>query len=144
MWKKFYMIMLALTVAFSLSFVSITSVADAAKGRSSFKVPTNSQNSGTTPSQSSNVQKAEPTNPAKTPNATTNPNAAAKPGFFSGGLMKGLLIGGLAGMLFGGLLGDLGMLGSILGLLVNLLAIGLIIALVIKVVQYFRNKPRFD
>lgn len=142
MWKKLSALMLALTVAFSLSVVGITGVADAAKVRS-FKAPAGSQNSGKTPAQS-NVKQAEPTNTAKTPNAASNPNTAVKPGFFSGGLMKGLLIGGLAGMLFGGLLGNLGVLGSILGLLVNLLAIGLVIALVIKIVQYFRNKPRFD
>lgn len=143
MWKKLAVIMMALTFVFSLSIVSITGTADAARGRS-FKAPAGSQNFGSTPTQSSNVKKAEPTNASKTQNATSNPNTAAKSGFFSGGLMKGLLIGGLAGMLFGGLLGDLGILGSILGLLVNLLAIGLIVALVIKIVQYFRNKPKFN
>ncbi|MDD3655139.1 MAG: hypothetical protein PHO01_13350 [Desulfotomaculaceae bacterium] len=143
MWQKLSVMMLALTVVFSLSVVSITGVADAAKARS-FKAPASSQNSGTTPAPSSNVKQAEPTNAAKTPNAASNMNTAAKSGFFKGGLMKGLLIGGLAGMLFGSLLGDLGILGSILGLLVNLLAIGLVVALVIKIVRYFRNKPRFD
>ncbi|KAF1085129.1 hypothetical protein SPSYN_01265 [Sporotomaculum syntrophicum] len=143
MWKKLSMIMLALTVAFSFSIVSITSVADAAKGRS-FKAPASSQNSNTPPAQSNNLKQTEPTNASKATNTTSKPNTVAKPGFFNGGLMKGLLIGGLAGMLLGGLLGDLGILGSILGLLINLLAIGLVIALVVKIVHYFRNKPRYD
>jgi len=142
MWKKLSMVMLALTIAFSFSVVSIVGVADA-KSRS-FKAPSKSFNSSTTPDQNSSVNKADPSTVTKTPNATKNPTTAAKPGFFSGGLMKGLLIGGLAGMLFGGLLGNMGVLGSILGLLINLLAIVVLIAFVIKIVQYFRNKPRFD
>ncbi|MCR8631949.1 MULTISPECIES: hypothetical protein [Paenibacillus] len=139
MWKKLSMVMLALTIAFSFSAVGVV---DAAKSYSGGK---KSFNSNTTPSQNSGANKADPsTSATKTPNAATNPAAPAKPGFFSGGLMKGLLIGGLAGMLFGGLFGNLGALGDILGLLVNVLAVVALVAVVIKIVQHFRNKRKFN
>ncbi|MDF2961425.1 MAG: hypothetical protein K0S39_3160 [Paenibacillus sp.] len=138
MWKKLSLVLMACFVAFSFSAAG---VADAAK----YKAPKKSFSPGATNNQTPNsgVNKADP-NAAKAPNAATNPTTATKPGFFSGGLMKGLLIGGLAGMLFGGLFGNLGMLGNILGLLVNVLAIVVLVAVVIKIVQHFRNKRRFD
>jgi predicted lipid-binding transport protein (Tim44 family) len=141
MWKKLSMVMLALTIACSLSVVGVVDVADAAK---SYRAPKKSFNSNTTPNQSSGVNKADPSTAAKTPNATTNTTTTAKPGFFSGGLMKGLLIGGFAGMLFGGLFGNMGVLGNILGLLFNVLVLVALVAVVIKIVQYFRNKRKFD
>ncbi|SFL23714.1 hypothetical protein SAMN03159341_104183 [Paenibacillus sp. 1_12] len=138
MWKKLSMIIMGFIIVFSFSAVN---VADAAK---SYKGPKKSINLDKTPNQNSGVNKADPSTATKTPNATTNPSTAAKPGFFSGGLMKGLLIGGLAGMLFGGLLGDLGGLGNILGMLVNVLAIAALVTGVIKIVQYFRNKRKLE
>jgi hypothetical protein len=94
------------------------------------------------------VQKA-PTNnvTSKQPASTTTkaPGAtAAKPGFFSGGLMKGLLIGGIAGMLFGGMFGGMGAFGNILGLLVNVFAIFLLFVVIRNIVMYFINRRKLN
>lgn len=139
MWKRLTIIMMACAVAFSFSAVG---VADAAK----YKSPKKSYSpSNTTQTPNSGVNKNEPAASKQTTNGTTNPTTATKPGFFSGGgFMKGMLIGGLAGMLFGGLFGNMGMLGNILGLLVNIMAIFAVIAIVVKLVQYFRDKRKFN
>lgn len=138
MLKRLSIIMMACVIAFSFSATG-AGVADAKGYKSSKKSYNPSSNTTQTPN--SGVNKADPA-ASKTPGAT-NPTQAAKPGFFSGGLMKGLLIGGIAGMLFGGLFGNLGMLGNILGLLINMMAIFAVVVLAIKLVHYFREKRKF-
>lgn len=131
--------MLILMACFVVVAFSAPQYADAkSRGGSSFK----SGNKSYTPNKP--ADNATKTDPGKTTTNPANPAAAAKPGFFSGGLMKGLLIGGLAGMLFGGLFGGMGFLGNILGLLVNVMAIFLLIVLIRFVWIYFRdrNKPK--
>ncbi|MFE5317301.1 hypothetical protein ACFQ88_01210 [Paenibacillus sp. NPDC056579] len=139
MLKRLSIIMMAFVIAFSFSATG-AGVADA-KGYKSSKKSFN-PSSNTTQTPNSGVNKADPAAATKTPGAT-NPTTATKPGFFSGGLMKGLLIGGIAGMLFGGLFGNLGMLGNILGFLINMMAIFAVVVLVIRLVHYFREKRKF-
>jgi len=140
MLKRLSIIMMACVIAFSFSAVGAVDVADAKGYRSSKKSYSPSSNNNTTQTPNNGVNKADPA-ASKTP--ATNPTQATKPGFFSGGLMKGLLIGGIAGMLFGGLFGNMGMLGNILGFLINMLAIFAVVALAIKLFHYFREKRRY-
>jgi hypothetical protein len=88
------------------------------------------------------VQKAPTSNVTPKQPASPTGAAAAKPGFFSGGLMKGLLIGGIAGMLFGGMFGGMGSFGNILGLLVNVFAIFLLFVVIRSIVMYFINRRK--
>jgi predicted lipid-binding transport protein (Tim44 family) len=141
MFKKLALILVASMMIFS---VTAPGMADA-KSRGSYKSPKSSikpeANKTTTPT--NNATKPDAASSTKT-TPTSPATAAQKPGFFSGGLMKGLLIGGLAGMLFGGLFGGLGALGNILGFLVNIAAIFVLVALVIRVVAYFRNRKKLN
>ncbi|WP_090789271.1 hypothetical protein [Paenibacillus sp. GP183] len=102
------------------------------------------------PSYKSGTKSFSPTQKAPTSNVTpkqpASPTGAAapKPGFFSGGLMKGLLIGGIAGMLFGGMFGGMGAFGNILGLLVNVFAIFLLFVVIRNIVMYFINRRKLN
>ncbi|TXK76702.1 hypothetical protein [Paenibacillus sp. N3.4] len=135
MFKKLVVLIMASMLV--LSFTVPTLV----EAKSSYKAPRKSY----TPTQqqkapANNVSKNEPSSStAKTPGAATTPT---KPGFFSGGLMKGMLIGGMAGLLFGGLFGGMGALGNILGLLVNVLAVVALIVVIMKIVTFFRQRRK--
>ncbi|TVY01006.1 hypothetical protein [Paenibacillus cremeus] len=140
MWKKLSLILMACTIAFSLS---APQHADAA----SYKSPKRSYNPGTTtntPNSNSGINKSEPA-ASKAPGSTTTTTPVKKPGLFSGGgLMRGLMLGGLAGMLFGGLFGGMGFFGNLLGMIVNVLAIFVLIAVIRKIYVYFRDRRRMN
>ncbi|MDQ6418133.1 hypothetical protein RB620_01660 [Paenibacillus sp. LHD-117] len=129
--KKGLLVMIALTLFFTLGFGQ---VADAAK-RGGFKSP--KQSFTQTPKKSDNVTQS---NPGTTKSGATT-GTANKGGLFGGSsLMKGLMIGGLAGMLFGGLFGSMGAFGEIFGLMINLLAIFAIIMLIRVAFVYLKSK----
>ncbi|MBP1966877.1 hypothetical protein [Paenibacillus aceris] len=137
MFKKFIMLIMASMLVFSFTVPTLVEAKTSYKAPRKSYTPTDQQKSP-----ANNVSKNEPnSSTTKTPGAATS---AAKPGFFSGGLMKGLLIGGVAGLLFGGLFGGLGALGNILGLLVNVLAIVVLVVMIMKIVSFFRQRRKLN
>ncbi|PZE21871.1 hypothetical protein [Paenibacillus xerothermodurans] len=141
MFKKLSLLMMACAIAFSFSAADVVDAKPKSSYSSSKKsyAPSNS----TTQTPNSGIDKNQPNAATKAPGAT-NPAAATKPGFSAGGFMKGMLVGGLAGLLFGSLFANMGVLGSILGLLVNVMAIMAIIVLAVKLVQFFKNRRKFN
>jgi uncharacterized membrane protein len=129
MLKKLLVLVMASMLVFSVTAPNLVDAKPSYKSPSKSFSPTQQQKAPT-----SNVTPKQPASP-------TGP-AAAKPGFFSGGLMKGLLIGGIAGMLFGGMFGGMGAMGNILGLLVNVLAIFFLFVIIRNIVMYFINRRR--
>ena len=135
--KKTLLLILTLTVAFSLSF---STVAEAAKRGGSYKSPKRSYTQQPT-------KPADTTNKVQTGNTggagTTKTGAATtgNRGFFSGGsFARGLMVGGIAGLLFGGMFANFGAFGDLLGLMINLLAIYVLFIAIRGIFRYFRQQ----
>jgi predicted lipid-binding transport protein (Tim44 family) len=140
--KKVLLIVMALTVVFSLTLAPTVDAAKRGGFGGGYKSPKKSY-SPTPTKPADNVNKVEPGKTTTTPGVakpgTTNPNR----GFFTGGgLMRGLMIGGIAGLLFGTMFANLGAFGDFLGLLVNVLAIYILFIAIRGIYRYMKNQNK--
>ncbi|MFB5675661.1 hypothetical protein ACE3NQ_02790 [Paenibacillus terreus] len=138
--KKFTMIMMALTLLFA---VVAPSDADARRGGGFSSGKRSYQTTPSKPNDSStnnNVNRSE-TNRSNNGTVAGSTNNRTG-GFFGGGFMRGMMIGGLAGLLFGGLFANMGMLGSLLGLAINLLGIYLLVVIGFAIYRSIRNRRK--
>ncbi|GER73947.1 hypothetical protein [Weizmannia acidilactici] len=139
--KKFFMLLMSLTLVFSVVGLNFSHAVDA-KGYRSVKRSYQSVPKTTTPSTKQNSQYQSKTNQNTTSIFGNKSNTASSSS--KGSFVKGLLLGGLGGMLFGSMFSHLGGLGTALTAMANILMLIALVLIVIKLFQSVFNNRKKD